>query len=106
MVNHNWVSANALLFRAGKALKDTPKRPQRELANELRRIADIGIPTEFQFNNYRIKYMVKVQGGEYKPNWVVVNAILGTKKRFFTVDFMGNRGGVYWHSLAKAMTRI
>ena len=96
---------NAVLKRAIEALQTVGKRNFNELPGELKSIAFTGLPTEIQFNQYRIKYLVK-ESGKFCLHWYVVNGISGNSHTFYTLDYIGDWGKVHWKKLASDMTKV
>jgi hypothetical protein len=100
--DRNIVTPNRMLQRAVKALSMVGRRPVRELPGELKKIAENGRPAELQFNEWRIKYLTK-KDGRFCLHWYVVNGISEASAYFYTRDFQGKQGGVYWNKLARAI---
>jgi len=96
----NIVIPNAMLQRAVKALSMMNRRPLGELPGELKKIAELGRPTELQFNEWRIKYLTR-KNGVFCLHWYVVNGVSEASTTLYTKDYQGKRGGVYWRKLAK-----
>ena len=98
-------SHKMLLETATTRMTKIGHRNMQDLPKVLREVAMTGIPAEFQFNIYRIKYLTRDEYGNFLLHWIVGNGLLGTQKEFHTKDYVSQATGkIAWRRLAKDMT--
>lgn len=98
-------SENSLFIRGLEYLPGD-KLTFKELYNKLEEVANEGKPAEFQDNTRRIRYCTRDQYKKFCLHWIVVNVVSGRKQIFYTKDFIGAAGGIYWRSLASAIRSV
>lgn len=101
--NHN---ANNALKKAVEALQQVGQYPAMALPGKLLEMAKKGLPGDFQFNQWNIRYLTKDKYGIFCLHWLVSNGISGTQKVFYTKDYVGDRGKIYWRRLAGDMRKV
>ena len=101
--NHN---TNSALKKAIEALQLGGQYPGKALAGKLVETAKKGLPGDFQFNQWNIRYIIKDKYGLFCLHWLVSNGISGTQKEFFTKDYVGKTGKVVWRRLASDMRKV
>lgn len=103
--NNNF-NCDAALKRATQALSQVGKTRFVKLPGMLKEMAYKGKPGEFQFNHLRIKYFTRDELGMFNLHWLVINAVSGTQKFFYTKDWIGERGNIHWRDMAYKMYKV
>lgn len=99
-------SMNSALRKAVESLKRCEAEPASILPSKLLKTAEKGLPCEFQFNQWSIRYLTKDKFGVFCLHWLVSNGISGVQKTFYTRDYVSPNGKVYWRRLAGDMRKV
>lgn len=97
---------NSALKKAIEAVQRCEMYPNTILPYKLKEAAEKGLPGDFPFNQWNIRYNTKNKYGIFSPQWLVSNGISGTQKVFYTKDYVGKTGKVLWRSLASDIRKV
>ena len=97
---------NSALKRAIEALQKVKMTPASTLPSKVAEIAKKGAPTEFNFNQWNIRYLTKDKYGVFCLHWLVSNGISGNQKYLYNKDYISPNGKVYWRRLAGDMRKV
>ena len=97
---------NSALKRAVEALQRAEVKEDTTLPVKTSQIARKGLPTEFFWKHWNIRYLTKDRQGVFCLHWIVSNGISGTQRTFYTRDYVGKSGNVNWRKLSSDMKKV
>ena len=97
---------NSALKRAVESLQRCEMYPNTFLPHMLKERAEKGLPGDFSFNQWNIRYNTKDKLGIFRLHWIVSNGISGNQKIFYTINYIGKTGKVRWRQLASDITKV